>query len=42
MYTCSRSMISLQAHIKTIGDPRGRDRMVGGYTTTRAISVYHH
>jgi len=24
------------------GDCRGRDRMVVGFTTTYAISVYHH
>ena len=26
----------------TGGDRRGRDRMVVGYTTTCAISAYHH
>ena len=25
-----------------MGRRRGRDRMVVGFTTTRAISVYHH
>jgi len=26
----------------TLRGPRGRDRMVVGFTTTHAISVYHH
>jgi hypothetical protein len=25
-----------------VGDHRGRDRMVVGFTTTYAISAYHH
>jgi len=26
----------------TVGDRRGRDRMLVGFTTTYAISAYHH
>jgi len=29
-------------HFKEKGDHRGRDRMVVGFTTTYAISTYHH
>jgi hypothetical protein len=34
-------MYLVESHINT-WDPRGRDRMVVGFTTTCAISVYCH
>jgi len=34
--------VQLQLHHALCRGPRGRDRMVVGFTTTYAISAYHH
>jgi len=40
---CSSEInVQLQLHHALCRGPRGRDRMVVGFTTTYAISAYHH
>ena len=36
----SEFMLQVKAH--SVGGLRGRDRMVVGFTTTYAVSAYHH
>jgi len=42
LYQIILSLVLRMLNINIGGGRRGRDRMVVGFTTTYAISVYHH